>query len=201
MVDLDVRALGASFYAGNCHKWLCSPKGAGFLWARDDWRDRVRPLVTSHGATSPTTDRSRFHLEFDWTGTADPSPWLAVPSAITTVAGMVDGGWPEVRARNRRLALDSRSVLCGALDCDTPCPDEMVGSLASVALPEQRRDADSGPHEVEPLQDRLFHEHRIEVPVTRWSNPARRAIRVSAQIYNSIDQMRYLASALSTAEP
>ncbi|MCU0304779.1 MAG: aminotransferase class V-fold PLP-dependent enzyme [Thermoanaerobaculales bacterium] len=194
MVELEVGGLAAPFYTGNCHKWLCAPKGAAFLWARQDWRERTRPLVTSHGFAAPLAGRSRLHLEFDWTGTADPTPWLTVPAAIDAVAALVDGGWPEVRRRNRTLALAARSVICAALETDEPCPESMIGALAAVPLPGASTPRTAGG--LDPLQDRLYHEHRIEVPVTEWASGSRRALRISAHLYNAPEQIRYLADAL-----
>jgi len=196
MVPLDLDTLGAAYYTGNLHKWICAPKGAAFLHVRDDRRDGVRPLVISHGANANSVKRSRFHLEHDWTGTRDPSAWLSVPVALRVMESMVEGGWDEVRRRNRALVLEGRDILCDALGIDAPCPDTMIGSLASLPLP----DGDSGSvNELFPfdrLQDRLLQDYRIEVPVIAWPAPPRRLVRISAQLYNSRPQYVALAEAL-----
>jgi len=196
MVALDLDALGATYYTGNLHKWICAPKGAAFLHVREDRREGIRPLVISHGANAKPVNRSRFHLEHDWTGTRDPSAWLSVPAALREVESMVEGGWDEVRQRNRELVLEGRDILCDALAIEAPCPDSMIGSLASLPLP----DGDSGlVNELFPfdkLQDRLLKEHRIEVPVIAWPAPPRRLVRISAQLYNSRWQYEALAEAL-----
>jgi isopenicillin-N epimerase len=192
MVPLDLRALGAAYYTGNGHKWLCAPKGAAFLFVRRDRQAAIRPLIVSHGANSPRTDRSRFRLEFDWTGTGDPSPQLCLPESIRQVGALLPGGWPAVMARNHALACAARRRLCAALGVPPPCPETMLGSLASVPIPDGLR---------EPLHLALFEKHRIEVPVMAWPAVPRRILRVSAQLYNEMADYERLAEALPALLP
>jgi isopenicillin-N epimerase len=197
MLPIDLRSLGAEYYTGNLHKWVCAPKGAAFLCVRQDRRSAVHPAITSHGANSSRTDRSRFHLEFDWTGTFDPTPWLAVSSALQFVPSLVPGGWPEVMRRNRELALRARDILCEALSIDKPAPDTMLGSMAAVPLPDG--DAETAPSLYgDALQDALFDRFAIEVPVVPWPGPPKRVLRVSAHLYNQAGEYDALASALRT---
>jgi isopenicillin-N epimerase len=195
MVALDLGALGAAYYAGNCHKWLCAPKGAAFLWVRRDRQQDVHPLTISHGASVTRAGRSRFRLEFDWTGTDDPTPWLTVPKAIEYLGSLVAGGWPALRARNRDLALEARRLLCEVAGTPPPCPDMMVGSIASVRLPDGLT-TDIGWRRPDPLQGRLYDRWGIEVPVMSWRAAPQRLIRISAQLYNSREDYARLAEAL-----
>jgi len=199
MVALDLDALGAAYYTGNGHKWLCAPKGAGFLHVRADRRERVRPLSISHGANTPRTGRSRFHDEFDWTGTDDPSAFLCLPEAIRVVGSLVPGGWDEVRARNRALVLAGREIVRAALGVDAPCPDGMIGSLAAVPLPDGAPDPPASALYVDPLQDALLASHGVEVPVIPWPAPPKRLVRISAQLYNAREDYDRLADALRDA--
>jgi len=209
MVPLDLEALGAAYYTGNGHKWLCGPKGSGFLHVRRDRQAAIHPLVTSHGANSGRTERSRFRLEFDWTGTADPSAHLALPAAIRFIDSLVPGGWPEVMARNRSLAIEGRAAICAALGVAPPAPPTMLGSLASVPLPMGAATVAIEPGaERDPLQVTLFERERIEVPVMTWPVPAAldagraaeaRLLRISAQLYNRPAEYERLAAAVAVA--
>jgi isopenicillin-N epimerase len=197
MLPLDLDALGAAFYTGNCHKWICAPKGAGFLHLRRDRQEGVHSLPISHGLTSRRRDRPRIHDEFDWVGTGDPTPFLCVPTALAVMASLLPGGWDEVRRRNRALALAGRDMLCEAMEIARPCPDEMIGSLAAVPLPALRPPAEAiWALHADPIQDLLWDRHRIEVPVHAWPRPPHRLVRVSAQLYNTEGEYRRLASAL-----
>lgn len=183
-LPLDLRSLGAAYYTGNLHKWVCAPKGAGFLYVRENRRASVRPAIISHGANAMRSDRSRYLLEFDWTGTFDPSAWLCVPDSLRFMAGLFDGGWPEVMRRNHELVLRGRDVVCNAMQIDKPAPDDMLVSMAAIPLPETAGHA---------VQDRLLFEHDIEVPIMPWPQPL---LRISAQVYNTIEDYEKLASAL-----
>jgi isopenicillin-N epimerase len=197
MVPLNLTQLGAAYYTGNCHKWICAPKGAALLHVRRDRQARIRPLVISHGGNSQRTNRSRFLIEFGWMGTGDPSAALAVPKAIEFIGSLRPGGWPEVMQHNRELALAARRVLCSALATPLPCPDELIGSLASVPIPDATDLTPSkNPLYLDPLQDRLLAEFGIEVPVIPWPAPPKRLLRISAQLYNSLPQYERLAEAL-----
>jgi isopenicillin-N epimerase len=195
MLPLDLGTLGATYYSGNCHKWLCAPKGSAFLWVGRDRQRDVRPLTISHGANVTRAGLPRFRLEFDWTGTSDPTGFLTVPKAIEYVGSLLPGGWPAVMARNRALALEARRLLYAAVGSSAPCPDDMVGSLASIVLPDGPT-ADIGWRRPDPLQRRLFEDWRIEVPVMSWPAPPRRLIRISAQLYNRLSDYDRLAEAL-----
>jgi isopenicillin-N epimerase len=197
MVPLNLKQLGAEYYTGNCHKWLCAPKGAAFLCVRRDKQNSIHPLAISHGANSPRTDRSRFLLEFGWMGTGDPTAWLSVPEALRFMESAMPGGWPEVMARNRALALAAREILCAALEIPEPCPREFLGSMASVPIPDNAKDAfPKQPFGEYRLQNDLLEKYKIEVPVHPCPTPSQRVLRISAQLYNSLPQYELLARAL-----
>ena len=199
MLDLDLESIGAAYYTGNCHKWMCAPKGSAFLHVRRDLQPSVRPLAISHGANAPRVDRPRFRLEHDWTGTADPSAYLSIPTAIEFGAGLLDGGWAALVERNRDVALRGRDLLCSALGIDAPTPDSMIGSMASVPLPYER-----GPGADGATDDELhaaLEARGIQVAVAPWPQPPdrgpwRRVIRISAAPYVGIDDIARLATAL-----
>jgi len=196
MVPLDLRRIGAAYYTGNCHKWLCAPKGAAFLHVRPDKQGSIVPLTISHGAASLRRDRSRFRLHFDLNATDDPSAYLCVADAISYLAALLPGGWNQVMDHNRRLALAARNLLCRSLGIDLPAPDEMLGSMAAIPLRESSMAVPLYSAEIDPLQRSLFDQFKIEVPVWAWPAPPSRLFRVSSHLYNHASQYEYLANAL-----
>ena len=202
MIPLDLEALGAAYWTGNAHKWLCAPKGSAVLSVRADLRPSIRPLVTSHGANDERRERSRFRQEFDWTGTQDPTPWLSVPAAIRYVGGLHPDGWPGLMAANAALARRARDRLCTTFGIEPPAPDGMLGSMAAIPLAAIA----PTPSAARALQAALFDEDRIEVPVYPFPVPAALGtgggpstviLRVSAQRYNLPDEYDVLAASLA----
>ncbi len=194
MLDLDIEAIGAAYYTGNCHKWMCAPKGAAFLHVRPDRQDGIVPTTISHGANSSRSDVSKFRLLFDWTGTHDPSPYLSIPAAIATVDSMVDLGWAQVMQRNGELARSARDLLVETLGIPNPAPDRLLGSMAAVPLPDDGdpSSTDGG----QPLRDQLLRDYHIEVPVPAWPAWPNRLLRISAHLYNQPDEYERLTRAL-----
>jgi isopenicillin-N epimerase len=185
MLPVDLGALGVDFWVGNLHKWVCAPKASAVLYAAPRWRADLRPLVASHG----TFDG--FQPAFDWTGTADPSALLATPAALGFFA---ERGWPEVRRHNDDLARRGAELVAVQLGTEPPAiaPD-LAASMRLVPLPGPLPDEEAG----RDLEQRLFTGHGVVVPATchdgwRW-------LRVSAQLYNTIDDYERLAKAV-TAE-
>ncbi|MFT5441536.1 MAG: isopenicillin-N epimerase [Myxococcota bacterium] len=200
MIPVDLEALAPDYYAGNCHKWICSPKGAGFLYVRRELQHEVRPAVISHGANAGLEGNARFRAEFEWMGTRDITPWLCVPTALRYMEGLLPGGWPEVMARNHDLVVEGRRRIAQALGIEPPCPETMLGSLATLHVPATHK---FGPATatsalgLDVLQEALYDGYRIEVPVLTCPASGRRMFRISAQLYNEIEEYDRLAKALA----
>jgi isopenicillin-N epimerase len=176
-VPVDLARLGADFYSGNCHKWLCAPKGAGFLHVRPEHQERVNGAVVSWGQLPGTSFVERIESQ----GTRDPAAWLAVPDAIRFQA---ERGWDEVRDRCRMLALEARRELCDLLGTEPLAPESIVAQMATLRLPQPGPD----------LSDRLFERHRVEIPVGGSENDL---LRVSVAGYTTREEIDRLLAALA----
>lgn len=192
MLDLDLGEIRPAWYTGNLHKWVCAPKGAGFLWTREDLRESTRPSVISHGWNTPRPGSSRYHELFDWTGTFDPTAWLGVPEAIRHLEQLHPDGWPGIRRDNRTMILQARRMLTERLSIQPPCPEEMLGSMATLPLPGALHD--QPPISIDPLQLEWFDRHRIEMPI--MPHAGRRWFRISAHLYNSIEDYERVVEVL-----
>jgi len=188
-IQVDLTSLGADFYVGNCHKWMCAPKGAAFLYARRETQSLVEPLVVSWGWQSETPGPSRFIDEQEWQGTRDIAAYLAVPSAI---AFQAEHDWPSVREDCHALARWARQAIANLTGLDPISPDSLqwYAQMVSVPLPSC---------DVKALQRRLYDEFAIEVPILLWNGKP--MVRVSVQGYNTSDDVEALVSALSRLLP
>lgn len=209
MVHVKIREMNPAYYVGTTHKWVCAPKGSAFLYVRRDRQALIKPLAISHGANSSRMDRSRFRLEFDWTGTFDPSAWLTIPAAIDGLGEMLPGGWPTLMTINHHLVVSARNMLAEALHTPVQAPNSMTGSMASVLLPGgpwPRADAE---RRVEMIEEAM-RGRRFEVPLMAWPSPwlidsgdlpetteLVILVRISAHAYNYLGQYERLASILS----
>jgi isopenicillin-N epimerase len=196
MLPVDLDALRPAYYTGNCHKWLCAPKGAGLLYVRPDRQEGIQPTTISHGFNTPRPGRNALHTRFDWIGTIDPTAWVCVGMAVDWCSTLLPGALSDLMNGNRALAIEAQRILCESLEVEPPCPEEMLGSMATIPLPERFQTAPFTANAIDPLQTNLFDQYAIEVPIVRWGDPDRRWLRISAHAYNSRDQYAYLGGAL-----
>lgn len=183
-LPLHLETLGVDFYTGNCHKWLCAPKGAAFLYARPERQALLQPLIVSWGWESRSPSDSHFQDIFGWVGTKDPASYLSVPAAI---AFQHEHNWDAVRVACHELATVARQQI-SELSRDAPLCSSSPhwwGQMCAIPLP-----AGDAPA----LQKRLREEWHIEIPVHIWQD--RRLIRISLQGYNSPADVERLMQAL-----
>jgi isopenicillin-N epimerase len=184
MRPLDIAALGCDYYAASCHKWLCAPFGAGFLYVHPRNQARIEPLVTSWGTTARGGPK-RWIDEFTWAGTRDPSAFLAVPAAIDFLESL---GIAEFRAHTHALAQLARQQIVALTGLEPLVPDSPDWYGSMIALPLPAGDAPA-------LQRALWERCAIEIPLVTWQG--RRLIRPSCHLYTQPEQIDGLARALA----
>lgn len=185
MLPVDLSRLGADFWVGNLHKWVCAPKASAVLYAAPPWRGRLRPLVASHGFYDG------YRQAFDWTGTRDPTALLSVPAALDFFGR---AGWQAVRGRNNQLAHDGAQLVARQLGTRTPWSETqgLAASMRLVTLPRPLTEVAA-----RALERELLTSHRVVVPVTCYDGW--RWLRLSAQLYNTPADYERLAAALVSA--
>ncbi|MBO0792566.1 MAG: aminotransferase class V-fold PLP-dependent enzyme, partial [Ktedonobacteraceae bacterium] len=183
-IPLRLEEIGVDFYIGNCHKWLCAPKGAAFLYARPERQEILQPLIVSWGWESLKPGPSTFQDYFGWVGTDDPSAYLSVPSAISF---QNEHNWDAVRTACHELAASARRQISEIMGTGLICPDSpgWWGQMCAIQLP----DGDAAA-----LQQCLREEWNIEIPVVNWNG--HRFMRLSIQGYNGPADVERLLTAL-----
>jgi isopenicillin-N epimerase len=188
-IDLNLDDLGADFYGGNCHKWLCAPKGSGFLFARPEHQDSLDPLIISWGYEADVPGPSRFLDHLERTGTQDPAAYLSVPAAI---AFQRAHDWPRVRAACHLLARDARERIAALTGLPQIAPDSAAWwvQMCTCPLP---------PIDGARLKERLWDDYQVEIPVS--ARNGRASVRVSIQAYNRPEDVDRLLKALTALLP
>jgi isopenicillin-N epimerase len=183
-IDLDLTAMGADFYTGNCHKWLTAPKGSAFLYAAPGRDGMLEPLVVSHGWSRPHDDTSKFLDNFTWTGTMDPAAYISVGAAVRFQR---EHDWPAVRAACHQLARETRDRINELTGLEPVCPDstDWFSQMFTARLPQDSWEA---------IRDSMWTEHRIEIPIFTWNDQP--LVRVSVQAYNKPQDMERLLAAI-----
>ncbi|MDR3575142.1 MAG: aminotransferase class V-fold PLP-dependent enzyme [Anaerolineaceae bacterium] len=184
-IDLSLDQLGADIYSGNLHKWLCAPKGSGFLFARPEVQHLIEPLIVSWGWDSENPGPSQFVDYQEWTGTRDISAFLAVPDAIC-YQEMHD--WNRVRTYCHALASDARRRITAITGIEPFYPDDETwyAQMGTAPLPANV--------DINSLKTRLYDEFHIEIPVLKWNG--KNLIRFSFQAYNTPEEVDALEIAL-----
>lgn len=188
-IDVDLGALGADFYGGNCHKWLCAPKGAGFLFARPECQGMLAPFIVSWGYEADVPGPSLFLDHYERTGTHDPSAYLSVPVAI---AFQRTHDWPRVRAACHVLARSARERIAALTNLPQIAPDSPEWWVQMCTCPLPLTDATH-------LKERLWDEYQVEIPVS--SRNGQTTVRVSIQAYNRPEDVDRLLEALTALLP
>lgn len=190
-IPVDLQKLGADVAFGNCHKWMLSPKGAAFLYVREDLQHLVDPLIVSWGfnPTPETTTGSRFIDLLQWTGTKDPSAALTVPAAIRF---MEEHHWDAVRTKSHELLRSGLEQICELVKMPPlyPLDSDFYFQMGIAPLPASN---------LAVLKNRLYDEYKIEVPLVQWQD--RQFVRISVQGYNSQSDVDALVAALHDLLP
>ena len=186
MIPLDIESIGAAYYTGNLHKWVCAPVGSAFLWICPDKQKGIHPTTISH-----FIDQG-LQTEFGWQATRDITPWLCVEDALTWMGRL---GWDRIMQHNHQLATWVQAMLCEKwkVRSATPLDGRMLGSMATVPLPGQdllRKKFETFRH----ASTAIFERDRIEVPFIDWGGQW--WARPCCQIYNRPVQYERLAAAV-----
>jgi len=183
-IHLDLEEIGADFYTGNLHKWLCSPKGAGFLYAHPNVQNLLEPLVVSWGWQSEKPGLSQFVDHHEWWGTRDIAAFLSVAAAIRF---QEENDWDKVRVDCHALAVEAETRLCELTSLPSQYSgDSWYAQMVSASLPPET--------DIVALKMRMYDDYRIEVPLVKWNE--KKLIRISVQGYNMQTDIDRLMDAL-----
>lgn len=190
-IQLNLARLGADFYTGNCHKWLCAPKGSAFLYARSEHHTLLDAPVISWGYCPEETwrtgyeafsGRTQLERKFQWQGTRDIAAMLSVPAAIEFQA---KHNWELVSQDCHDLAVQTLHEICNITGFPPISRDDDFGQMVAIPVP---------PINLDKLEEDLLQLYKIEIPVTGYRNWL--FVRLSVQAYNTVGNMDKLIEAI-----
>lgn len=198
-VQVDLHNLGAAYYTTSCHKWMCAPRGVGFMYARQDRISRLKPLIiarSGHWRDDNGGAYTWLEHSFEWNGCHDPSGMHSMPKIIEFLETALPGGHAAMVRRNHDLAVEARKRVLEILGIEIPCPDDMVANMVVFPLPDSVLPAASG---ILPLCKTLWEKDRAEIQCYHWPLYPKRIFRFSVQLHNSLEQFIWLAGKLKCA--
>ena len=195
MVHLNINELDADYYVGNCHKWMCAPKGSAFIYVKMEFQESVKPLVISHFNDTDIGGDSHWSNQFLWDGTHDFSQYICVGDTIDFMSSLHSYGWQGIMDHNHRLAWQGAKLIAEKLNIELPLEEKYIGSMVNIPMPEGEEGFPKF-NETCPLKKVLFEKYKIEVPIFFFPSAPRQWLRISAQLYNSLEQYEYLGDCL-----
>lgn len=194
MIDFNIDDLDADYFIANCHKWICSPKGSAFVYVNPRHQAEFKPVFYSFHNDWDTDNARHWSNQFIWEGTKDYSAYFAVKDSLEFMPTLIDGGWDAIKKHNRDLAIQGAKIIANKLSVSLPVPESMLGSIVNIPISDDIIPIVKFNYYTS-IKNELFDKYKIEVPTMLFPAP-HQYVRVSAQLYNSIEQYEYLADSL-----
>ncbi len=195
MVDLNIDELKADYFVANCHKWICSPKGSAFIYVAPQYQSKIHPLIISHYNDTAEGTAAHWSNQFMFDGTHDYSAYITVKDAILEMQNIAKLDWAGIRNANHELVWTGANKIADAFDVKLPTPKHMVGTICNIPVLNGQLLQHKYMGKTE-LKQKLFDEFSIEVPLIIFPSAPTQWIRISAQLYNNMDQYDYLTDCL-----
>lgn len=195
MVDFNLDELDADYFVANCHKWICSPKGSAFVYVNPKHHKEYKPIFYSFYNDWNTDEAAHWSNQFIWEGTKDYSAYLCIKDALSYMPSLVNGGWNEIKKHNRDLAIQGAKLIANKLGVELPVPESMLGSIVNIPLWDDKIPLKFFNYYTE-VKNILYDQYKIEVPCVLFPQAPKQYVRVSAQLYNSIEEYEYLGDCL-----
>jgi isopenicillin-N epimerase len=195
MIDINLNELKPDYFIANCHKWICSPKGSAFIYVAPKHQSTIEPLVFSHYNDMSPDSAAHWSNQFMWDGTHDYSAYICVKDALAHMPTLINGGWDAIKKHNHELVWQAATKIANAFNVTLPAPKEMIGSICNIPMPNGQAPSRKF-HSNVALKDTLFHKYNIEVPVFMFPAAPTQWLRISAQLYNNMEQYNYLIDCL-----